>query len=161
MSTMIDKKDDAFLAQNIKGLMMTLLEHWNREMDQGREGTEFADIRPGDMRLFGQLRGEQVPLSDIHRKMGFSRQAAKQAVDRLVAQDMLVLEAVPGSRRDKMVCITEKGQRRRALAARQIGVLEERCAEVIGDAGREGLRKALLALVSHEKDRISEEPGSG
>ena len=55
---MIDKKDDNFLETNIKGLMMTLLAHWNEQMDEGRASTEFAEIRHSDMRVFGQLRGK-------------------------------------------------------------------------------------------------------
>ena len=117
---MIDKKDDEFLGQNIKGMMMTLIAHWNAQMDDARAETEFAAIRPADMRVIGQLRGRTVKLSMIHREMGFSRQAAQQAVDRLVVHDMISIHLDPGSKRDKIVKITEKGQRWRSIAATQI-----------------------------------------
>ena len=144
---MIDKKDDRFLSANIKGLMMTLLGRWNAEMDEGRANTEFADIRASDMRVFGQLRGRTVKLSMIHRELGFSRQAAQQAVDRLVAHGVLKVELAEGSKRDKLVSVTEKGQDLRALAARQIREIEETCAEAVGEEGKETLRWLLVELV--------------
>ena len=107
---MVDKKDE-FLDTNIKGMMMTLIAHWNAQMDIAREGTEFADIRPSDIRVFAQLRGRSMNLSAIHREVGFSRQAAQQAVSRLVDHGLLIVELSPGNYRDKTVLITRKGQR--------------------------------------------------
>jgi DNA-binding MarR family transcriptional regulator len=99
------------------------------------------------MRVFGQLRGQDVRLSEIHRELGFSRQAAQQAVDRLVAHGVLRVDLAEGSRRDKIVSVTDKGQELRALAARQIRAFEDRCADVVGEDGRETLRGLLLRLV--------------
>lgn len=144
---MIDKKDDTFLSTNLKGMMMTMLARWNQQMDEGRAATEFADIRPSDMRVFGQLRGRTVRLSDIHRELGFSRQAAQQAVDRLVTHGVLQVELAEGSRRDKIVSITAKGQDLRTLAAAQIREIEEDCVRIIGADGTEELRQALIQLV--------------
>lgn len=144
---MIDKKDGDFLGTNLKGMMMTLLARWNGEMDDGRARTEFADIRPSDMRVFGQLRGRTVKLSDIHRELGFSRQAAQQAVDRLVDHGVLKVGFAEGSKRDKVVSITPKGQELRTLAAVQIRDIETRCAAVIGEDGTEQLRRLLYKLV--------------
>ena len=144
---MIDVKDDAFLEQNIKGMMMTLIARWNAQMDEARAETEFAGIRPADMRVFGQLRGRTVHLSAIHREMGFSRQAAQQAVERLVDHDMLKTSPDPNSRRDKLVSITDKGQRWRSFAARQIRSIEEEIAQTVGQDGKEALRKGLVSLI--------------
>ncbi|WP_299210234.1 MarR family winged helix-turn-helix transcriptional regulator [uncultured Tateyamaria sp.] len=145
---MIGKTDNDFLGQNIKGLMMTLLAQWNQRMDEARAETEFATVRPADIRVFAQLRGRTIKLSDIHREMGFSRQAAQQSVDRLVAQDMLSVDPVPGSKRDKIVSITDKGQRWRTIAAGQIRGIEDEIADVLGEDGRELIRKCLVELLS-------------
>ena len=147
MSTVIDKKDDAFLGQNIKGMMMTLIAHWNAQIDEARAGTEFAEVRPADMRVFAQLRGRVVKLSEIHREMGYSRQAAQQAVDRLVRQDMISVAPDPNSRRDKQVSITEKGQRWRSIAAAQIRQIETEIAEAIGEDAKEALRGYLAGML--------------
>ncbi|WP_165798839.1 MarR family winged helix-turn-helix transcriptional regulator [Shimia abyssi] len=144
---MIDKKDSDFLGQNIKGMMMVLIAQWNAEMDGARADTEFAAVRPADIRVFAQLRGRDIKLSDIHREMGFSRQAAQQAVDRLVSQDMLTVSSVPGSKRDKVVSITEKGQRWRTIAASQIRRIEARIADALGECGKEELRQGLITLM--------------
>ena len=147
LSTMIDKIDNDFLEQNIKGLMMTLLATWNAKMDEARQETEFASVRPADIRVFAQLRGRSVRLSDIHREMGFSRQAAQQAVDRLVSQDMVVVAPVPGSKRDKIVSVTDKGQRWRRIAAGQIRRIEAQISQAVGEDGKEALRRLLLDLL--------------
>ncbi|MEM6694325.1 MAG: hypothetical protein AAF626_06645 [Pseudomonadota bacterium] len=128
-------------------MMMTLIAQWNAQMDDARAETEFSVIRPADMRVFGQLRGRTVKLSAIHREMGFSRQAAQQAVDRLVTHNMLDLRDDPDSKRDKIVCITQKGQRWRTIAARQIRLIEAEIAEALGEDAKETLRKALIDLL--------------
>ena len=130
--------------------MMTLITQWNARMDAARAATEFASLRPSDVRVFAQLRGRSVKLSAIHIEMGFSRQAAQQAVERLVAQDMLRVDAVPDSKRDKIVSITDKGQRWRTIAAAQIREIEEHCAKTIGADGTEALRAHLLALLQKD-----------
>lgn len=144
---MIDKNDATFLSRNIKGMMMTLMARWNAQMDEARAETEFAALRPADIRVFAQLRGRSVKLSQIHREMGFSRQAAQQAVDRLVAHDMIAVSPDPNSKRDKLVSITEKGQRWRSIAAAQIRQIEAEIADAIGEQGKEALRGYLTTLI--------------
>lgn len=145
---MIDIEDDNFLATNLKGLMMSLLGRWNAEMDAGRAATDFAAIRASDMRVFGQLRGQSVKLSELHRRLGFTRQAAQQAVDRLVAHGVVRVDLATGSRRDKIVSVTDKGQELRALAARQIRSFEAEVAQVIGPEDTEALRRMLIKLTA-------------
>lgn len=147
LSTVIDKKDTAFLGQNIKGMMMTLIAHWNAEMDEARAETEFADVRPADIRVFAQLRGRTVKLSTIHREMGFSRQAAQQAVERLIGHGMITVAPDPNSKRDKIVSITPKGHQWRSIAAAQIRKIESDIAETIGVEAKESLRGHLVKLV--------------
>ncbi|MEM9431857.1 MAG: hypothetical protein AAGA32_20620 [Pseudomonadota bacterium] len=141
---MVDKRDSDFLDRNIKGLMMTLIATWNAQMDEARAETEFASVRPSDIRVFAQLRGRTVNLSDVHREMGFSRQAAQQAVDRLVWHGMLSVQPGAESKRDKVVSITEKGQRWRAIAAAQIRLIEAQIAEAVGQDDKEVLRALLI-----------------
>ncbi|MGC3940878.1 MarR family winged helix-turn-helix transcriptional regulator [Roseobacter sp. EG26] len=150
LSTVIDKRDDTFLSQNIKGMMMTLIARWNARMDDARADTEFADVRPADIRVFAQLRGRTIRLPEIHREMGYSRQAAQQAVDRLVGHDMIAVSNDPTSKRDKLVSITEKGQRWRAIAAEQIRQIEDEIGEAIGEDAKEALRGHLARLASEK-----------
>lgn len=88
--------------------MMTLIAHWNAQLDHARDETELAAIRSADIRVLAQLRGRTVKLSDIHREMGFLRRAALQSVGSLVARDMITVAPVPGSKRDKAVSTAEK-----------------------------------------------------
>ncbi|MFY0662097.1 MAG: MarR family transcriptional regulator [Shimia sp.] len=150
---MIDKKDDRFLADNIKGLMMTVLGRWNAQMDQARETTEFAAIRESDMRVFGQLRGRTLKLSALHRELGMSRQAAQQAVARLVEHGVLQVTLAKDSKRDKVVSVTETGQELRSLAARQIRDIEAQSVEAIGVENTAVLRDLLRQLGRQENGR--------
>lgn len=59
---------------------------------------------------------------------------------------MLKVELASGSKRGKIVSISENGQDLRALAARQIGDNEAGCAHVVGDDRREALRQLLIRL---------------
>lgn len=147
---MIDKSDDEFLSENIKGVMMALVHRWNAQMDAGREATEFAAIRKSDMRVFGQLRGRTLKLSVLHKELGYSRQAAQQAVDRLVGHGVLRVDLAEGSKRDKVVSVTQEGQKLRSLAAVQIRQIEAECAEIIGEDGREALRGFLMKLIAEQ-----------
>lgn len=143
---MIDKKDDRFLADNIKGLMMSVLGRWNAQMDQARQTTEFSAIRDSDMRVFGQLRGRTLKLSALHLELGMSRQAAQQAVARLVKHGVLLVTLAEGSKRDKVVSVTNKGQELRSLAAQQIRDIEAQCIEAIGAEDTETLRRLLMRV---------------
>jgi len=158
LSTMIDKREDSFLSQNIKGLMMTLIARWNAEMDDARQQTEFAAVRPADMRVFAQLRGRTMRLSEIHREMGFSRQAAQQAVERLAGHDMIQVIPNSESKRDKLVIITDKGQRWRIIAAQQIRNIETEIAKLIGDEETEVLRQILVTLTATQPDPQNHAP---
>ncbi len=129
---------------------MTLISRWNAQMDDARADTEFADIRPADIRVFAQLRGRVVKLSQIHREMGFSRQAAQQAVERLLAHGMISVTSDPSSKRDKLVSITQKGQRWRAIAASQIRQIETEISETIGEGAKEALRSHLVRLIGEK-----------
>lgn len=126
---------------------MTLIAHWNAQMDEARSETEFASVRPADIRVFAQLRGRTIKLSAIHREMGFSRQAAQQAVDRLVDHNMISVQPDPESKRDKLVTITAKGQRWRSIAAENIRLIEREIAAILGEEAKELLRQTLFDLV--------------
>lgn len=147
---MVDKRDDAFLSDNIKGLMMDLVSRWNRAMDAAQQHTEFSSVRPGDQRLFGYMRGRTTRMSEFHTGLGISRQAAHQSVARLQAGGLVEVRPTPDSARDKSVYITEKGQRLRSFAAQQIREIEGECASVLGDDGLEALRQLLKRLGTHE-----------
>ena len=143
---MIDKKDDDFLADNVKGLMMDAVARWNRRIDRAQRQSEFASVRPADQRVFAHMRGRPTKLSDFHVALSISRQAAYQSIARLVDQGLVRLEPAPGSERDKLVCVTEKGQRLRTFAAQQIREIEALCAAALGEEGLKELRRLLKRL---------------
>lgn len=140
--------DDAnrFLAHNIKGLMMDLIVAWDLRIADARAESEFAELSAGDLKVMGLLRGRPTPLSSIHRGMGVSRQASHKVVKNLATHGLVELKPMEGSQRDKVVVVTAKGQRWRALVAEQISGIERDCAERLGEDQLETLRELLLAL---------------
>ena len=141
---MVDK--NSFLNQNVKGLIMDLLGRWNCEMDVLQSKTPFANIRPADMRLFGQLRGRPTPLPNLHKQLGISRQAAHKSVSRLVDHGVLAIVGAPDDNKRKIVKITVKGEELRDLAALSIKKIEDDCVDRIGTQGLKDLRALLIKL---------------
>ena len=135
-----------FLDGNVKGLMMDLVGRWNVEMDRLQAATPFAGIRASDQRLFGQLRGRPTPMTDLHKKLGISRQAAHKSVRRLVDHGVVEIVDSPQSNKHKIVVVTERGQQLRKLAAESIRNIEEDCVQRIGRDRLEELRAILKAL---------------
>lgn len=135
-----------FLDQNLKGLMMDLLGRWNREMDQRQTDSQFADIRPGDQRLFGQLRGRPTPMIALHKQLGITRQAAHNSILRLVDHGVVEIVDSAENKKSKIVIVTEKGQQLRALAAESISIIEKSCMERIGKDQLETLKQLLISL---------------
>ena len=127
--------------------MMTLIAPWTTRMDDARNETEFAEVCPADIRVFAQLRGRTVKLSQMRREMDFSRQAAQQAVDRLIGHDISVASDDPGRQGDKIVSITEKGPRWQSFAARQIRHIETETGDVTGEDAKEALCEHLSDLI--------------
>jgi hypothetical protein len=58
----VGKNDDRSVLVYSFEELMTLIGGWNARMDAAQAQTEFADIRASDMRVFGQLRGQDMRL---------------------------------------------------------------------------------------------------
>ena len=138
--------ENKFLSQNIKGLMMDIIGQWNVDMDRRQAETDFATIRPADQRLFGQLRGRPTPMVLLHKQLGITRQAAHNAILRLVDHGVVQIVETPENQKQKTVVVTEKGQELRKLAADSIKKIEEDCAERLGQDRVETLRAILREL---------------
>ncbi len=68
------------------------------------------------------------------------------SVKRLADLKVVELQPVPGSQRDKLIVITDRGMSARRTAEEQIALLEKEVADVVGNDDLETLRK-LLAKV--------------
>ncbi|MGF1760102.1 MarR family transcriptional regulator [Photobacterium sagamiensis] len=148
---MIDKEGAIFLESNVKGLMQECITAMNIKMAKWREDTEFATLREGDIRVFAQLRGQPFTVSQLGRLMGITRQAVHLAVQRLQQEGMVNLVDSPADRKQKIIEITEKGQRFRHLVAKHLQHQEQQICQQLGQTTFDTLRDALLELQSFYK----------
>ncbi len=141
--------DRAFLATNLKGLLQDVLEKIDARNTELRADTEFANATPAEARLFAALRGGERSISDLARVMGVTRQAVHHTVHRLI--DAGVVELVPSghSRREKLVTITQAGNRVRITTAANLRRIEAEIADRLGKGGEKKiaeLRRLLLQV---------------
>ncbi len=142
---MVDESYEHFLHQNIKGLMQSCMTLLNAEQKMWVENSEFNGMREGDLRVFGQLRGRGLTISELAREMGISRQGAQQAIQRLQSEDMVILQEMKGHQ-GKRIQITEKGERYRQRVAKHLMEQERQLGESLGKEMIEQLRSQLSLL---------------
>jgi DNA-binding MarR family transcriptional regulator len=142
---MIDADYQDFLKDNIKGLMQSCVTLLNERQKNWIENSEFQGIREGDLRIFGQLRGRTLTISELAREMRMSRQGAQQAIQRLQTEVMIELQDTKGSQ-GKRICITEKGERYRQNVATHLISQETELGECLGQENIEQLRTQLTLL---------------
>src|SRR5580698_2621818 len=98
MSTNIDKN---FLIHNLKALLQEKLWLLERRLQHKRQSTRYKTFTEAESRILATLRGEQLTISDVARKLDISRQAVHKNVSSLVKEKILSLEPVFGNARDK------------------------------------------------------------
>lgn len=97
-------------------------------------------------------------VSDLGEEMGVTSAAASQLLDKLVQQGFVLRSEDPHDRRNKVVSLTETGQRivQESIVARQSWL--ERLIERLTPAEREQVSAALELLI--EKTALLEAPDS-
>jgi DNA-binding MarR family transcriptional regulator len=137
---------------NIRGLVQDLSEQLDSRMDQLRQGTDNASVRPADAKMFMLISRKPRTVSKLASALNISRQAAHSAVQRLVERGVVALEFAPDNKRDKIPRVTEKGQAARKIAALNINTLETELGALLGEDKREQLRSLLGELNQALKD---------
>jgi DNA-binding MarR family transcriptional regulator len=148
-----DQPKRAIAFDNIRGLLQDLASELDRRAVVHRRGTRYENVRQSDVRVFILASRQSRTVSEIARELEVTRQAVHSSVTRLKALEVVELLPQPGSDRDKLVAVTEKGWQAQAVANTTIQHLEKECAEILGAKGLEQFRKQLLALVTALKIR--------
>lgn len=143
MSIMIDNKSKRFLATSVKGLLHDILEWMEARNAELRRGSEFEGT-PAEAKLFSSLRGRARSISDLARVMGLSRQAVHNTVHRLIKAGVVELVPMEGSKRDKLVQITDHGQKVQKMAAQNLKRIEQDMIATIGEDNVELIRSLLI-----------------
>lgn len=137
---MIDQK-------NIRGLIQDLSELLDQRMAELRKGTEYENARPSDAKVFMLAARKQRTAADIGKALGISKQAAHKSVQRLIEAGLVELAPAPNSNRNKIIHITDEGQKVRSHAAQSIKTIEAEIEQKIGAENKERLREILVTLL--------------
>ena len=132
---------------NIKGLVQDLTEKLHARMNSLLVGTEFEHIRPSDTKTFMLISRHPRTISELARDLSISRQATHNSILRLIENGVVELHPAPGSKRDKIPVVTEKGQAVRRLAAKNLVIIEAELEAKIGTERLEQLRGILIELL--------------
>ncbi|WCT74393.1 MarR family transcriptional regulator [Sphingomonas naphthae] len=121
-----------------------------------REG--YDDIPGNGLYVIGGLAlGDGgIPIGQLVRDLGITKQGAGQLVDTLVLRGYLARDPDPADRRQVIVTLTERGA---AAAAVQAGVREEIDAALagrIGEADVAAMRRGLGTLIEMERRKEEE-----
>lgn len=123
---------------------------YGRAMRSALERAGFDDVPANGMYVIGGLAlgAEGVPIRQLVRELGVTKQAAGQLVDTLVARGYLVRTPDEVDRRQLIVTLTERG---RAAAETQTAAragIDALLAGRVGDADVAAARRALVALIA-------------
>jgi DNA-binding MarR family transcriptional regulator len=135
---------------------------YGRAMRKSLSDAGYDDIPRNGLYVIGGLAlgAGDVPLSQLIRELGVSKQSAGQLVDTLVLRGYLERAADPDDRRRQRVVLTERG---RAAAEVQTGARAKIDAALAGRIGEEGVRRvrrALAAIIDLGRDK-EENAGDG
>ena len=119
----------------------------------------YEDIPRNGLYVIGGLAlgGGEIPLGQLIKELGISKQSGGQLVDTLVLRGYLERTVDAEDRRKLTVTLTERG---RAAAATQAAAREKIDAELIARIGQEDVnctRRTLAALVDLGREREEEQ----
>ena len=161
LSTMIDNDDSEltgdknmseetqYPGDTVRKLMHEVSLGIDERLAYYRRGTDYANVRPSDVRLFSQAARHPQTIAELARKLGISRQAAHMCVKRLIKTRTVKLESPPHNNREKLVILTERGKAARQLAIQYINRLDADLAKIIGPDGLEDFKSKLTHIRDH------------
>lgn len=137
-------KDDQFLISNLKSLLQEKLWLLDARFKQKRLATRYKILTDAEARILATLRGEELTISEVARRLDLSRQAVHKTVAKLVQAKLLRLVSISGNARDKRIEFTEKGEAMKAAGSKVLRELEQ---EIEAAIGKENV-KLLKSLLS-------------
>jgi DNA-binding MarR family transcriptional regulator len=144
-------------------VMPALLRHarttYGRAMRRALEEAGYDDMPRNGMYIVGGLAlgANTVPLGQLVKELGVSKQAVGQLVDTLVLRGYLERKEDEEDRRKSNIVLTKRG---RAAASIQAAAREKIDAELISRAGQENVlrtRRTLAALVDIARETAQEQ----
>lgn len=127
----LSEKDD-FLINNIKALLQEKLWLLESRLLKKRMASPYKTLTDAEARILSVLRGEELTISEIARRLAISRQAVHKVVSKLVDEKILKLEKIEGNSRDKRIIFTKAGEAMKKEASNLLQTLEQEVRAAIG-----------------------------
>jgi DNA-binding MarR family transcriptional regulator len=144
MATKLKLEMDTFLVTNLKALLQEKLWLLDSRLQQKRLTSAYKNLTDAQARILAILRGEELTISEIARRIGVSRQAVHRIVSSLVQRKLLKLQTSPTNSREKHIIFTQAGEAMKKEAAKALHELENEVQIAIGQRNLKIL-KSLLA----------------
>lgn len=144
MSTKFTKKSDTEPAPPPLGQVLLNANQWiSSGMIHLMHERGHTELGPAHLTFFSHLNCGVTQASDVARRMGISRQAVYKITKELQEMDILSLEADPDDGRQKIISMTERGERVALDSRACLEVIEGRLAEKIGQENFDTLFSVL------------------
>lgn len=140
-------------------VMPALLRHarstYGRAMRAALEEAGFDDVPANGMYVIGGLAmgAGGVPLRQLVRELGITKQGAGQLVDTLVARGYLARTPDDSDRRQLIVTLTERGKAAAETQAAARAAIDSALTDRVGEADVAAARRALVALIAIGDER--------
>jgi DNA-binding MarR family transcriptional regulator len=143
MTKKLSIENDMYLTNNLKALLQEKIWLLDNRLQQKRLSTSYKTLTEAEARILAVLRGEELTISEIARKLAVSRQAVHKTISNLVKRQLLKLHRTEGNSRDKRIIFTQAGEKMKNEAAKTLQELEKEVETAIGSRNLQ-LLKSLL-----------------
>lgn len=93
----------------------------------------FSDLTPSLLGIFAHLaEAEPMSVSSLANLLGISRQAMHKSVNILVKLGYIALEVRPSNRKEKIVILTDRGEKLVAFSLKIIAKTEQKMSDFLG-----------------------------
>ena len=129
---------------------------YGHAMREALEAAGYDDIPGNGLYVIGGLAlgAGGVPISQLVKELGITKQGAGQLVDTLVARGYLARTPDDADRRKLIVTLTERGQAAAATQTAARMAIDARLTDQVGERAIEVTRKVLAAIIGlrHRED---------
>jgi DNA-binding MarR family transcriptional regulator len=135
--------NDAFLVNNLKALLQEKIWLLDNRLQQKRMVSAYKGLTEAEVRILAAIRGEELTISELARRLGVSRQAVHKIISSLVQRKLLKLQSIDGNARDKRIVFTSIGEAMKKEAANILHELEQEVESVLGSRQFQLLKSIL------------------
>lgn len=121
-----------FLTGNLKGLLQEKIWLMENRFRQKRMKSPYHFLSEAEARVLAALRGEELTISEVARRLGVSRQAVHKVISSLVDRKLVELQSIEGNARDKRIVFTQMGEAMKREVVTVLKELEQEIESVLG-----------------------------